>query len=102
GSDGFSPLRWRLPDGVPQPPLAGHDGSIWSVDVSPDGALAATASSDGTIRLWDTTTWRSWALRGPEGRVLQVAFTPDSKQLLSGHDGGTLLVWDVATRKVIR
>jgi CHAT domain-containing protein/DNA-binding beta-propeller fold protein YncE len=33
--------------------LRGHEGSLYSAVFSPDGTLAATASSDGTARIWE-------------------------------------------------
>ena len=34
--------------------LTGHEGSINDMCISPDGSLLATASEDGTCRVWDT------------------------------------------------
>ena len=34
----------------------GHEGTIRKVDVSKDGKLAASASGDHTIRVWDVAT----------------------------------------------
>lgn len=36
--------------------LHGHQSPILGADVSPDGRFVLTASSDGTVRLWATTT----------------------------------------------
>ncbi|KAK2073441.1 hypothetical protein P8C59_007726 [Phyllachora maydis] len=42
--------RWE--DGSEMEVLKGHHGPIWSVAFAPDGNLYATASEDGTIKLW--------------------------------------------------
>ena len=36
--------------------LQGHSNSVFSVALSPDGALLATASVDSTAKLWSTAT----------------------------------------------
>jgi WD40 repeat protein/class 3 adenylate cyclase len=80
--------------------------------VSPDGSLAATGSSDGTVTLWDVET------RERSGRALKLGhdslgltFSPDGERLvtLEGEDADTsplataasVRVWDVATREPV-
>jgi WD40 repeat protein len=103
GGDGSPIFKWDLTlVGAPAVALAGHTSSVSGVDVSPDGALVASASSDGTIRLWDTTTWSSRVLRGPAGGVQDLAFSPDGRWLATGHGRGAAVVWDVATGTPLR
>lgn len=43
---------WRL-DGLPDdPPLQGHLAPVTALATSPDGAVLASGSADGTVRLW--------------------------------------------------
>lgn len=77
--------------------IAGHQGPIYSVAISPDGALAATASGDQSIRLWNAVTRepvRQFA--GHVGAVYSVHFSSDGKQLVSAGADGTARLWDVA------
>ena len=36
--------------------LKGHEDSVMSVSVSPDGTLIASGSADRTVRVWDMET----------------------------------------------
>ncbi len=63
------------------------------------GTLLASASEEGTIRLWNPTTGRmaSDPLVDHTGSVHGVAFAPDSHLLATaGHDGSVRL-WEAAT-----
>ena len=43
---------WRLPDSECVATLRGHEDSVHSLAVTPDGSLLSSGSLDGTIRLW--------------------------------------------------
>jgi WD40 repeat protein len=77
--------------------LEGHKDGVYSVAYSRDGKLLATASYDGTVKVWDAETGRPLAtLEGHEGKVRHVAFAPDGKRLATAGEDRTARVWDVA------
>lgn len=76
--------------------LRGHTGPITVVRFSPNGRLLATASLDGTTRIWDPRTARSLAVFTAHlGPVNALAFSPDGKLLVTAASDGTAIVWRV-------
>ncbi|MEG4414992.1 hypothetical protein Q5692_29830, partial [Microcoleus sp. C2C3] len=78
--------------------LAGHSWGVNAVDLAPDGKTAISASSDSTLKIWDTETGRELkTLTGHSDSVTAVALAPDGKTAISASEDRTLKIWDTET-----
>ena len=78
--------------------LTGHTGWVPALAVAPDGTWLATASDDGTVRIWDPATGQTrHTLTGHTDGVRAVAVAPDGTWLATAGDDGTVRIWDPPT-----
>jgi len=76
-----------------------HGRNVAAVAFTPDGKKIATASWDGTARLWDATTGQPLgAPMNHGGEVSAVAFSPDGTKLATAG-GETARLWDATTHQ---
>ena len=83
--------------------LTGHDAAIVDVAISPNNRWLATASKDGTARLWDlgAVDPAAASLKLPHERtgntVNTLAFSPDNRWLATGS-ANLIRLWDLLSR----
>ena len=67
---------------------------INSVCFSPDGQRLASASDDGTVKVWAAKTRDILTLKGHSELVSSLCFSPDGQRLASASYDKTVKVWD--------
>jgi WD40 repeat protein len=92
---------WNAESHVVVNELRGHDNQVRAVAWSADGLRIATASADGTARVWDSDGTPLLRLAGHEREVLTVAWSPDSSSLATASSDDTTCVWDAATGELV-
>jgi cytochrome c len=93
GEDGRVALWPPAPGPQPLRVLEGHGGPVAALAAR--DALLASASWDGTARVWDLPGGTVRLLEGHQGNVNAVAFRVDGTVATAGFDG-RLLLWPVA------
>lgn len=90
------------PGGALEAILKGHTGSVEALALAHHGARALTASSDGSLRLWDLGTWQLLrTFEGHTGPVYDVAFIPRTDHAISASEDLTLRQWDVESGRCV-
>ncbi|MEO0985004.1 MAG: TIR domain-containing protein [Cyanobacteria bacterium J06639_14] len=79
--------------------LSGHDAPVYQLAFSSDSALLASASGDGTAKLWHPRKTKEkepelvHTLRGHRRPIFRVAFSPDNEMLATGGADNTIHLW---------
>jgi WD40 repeat protein/transcriptional regulator with XRE-family HTH domain len=83
----------------------GKEGSVWAVDISPNGRRLATIAEDRTVHIWDLTTNEVISTIEVDTDIAQggdgAAFSPDGHQLLTVSGAANATLWDVESSKAI-
>jgi WD40 repeat protein len=93
---------WDLARGRLLRKFIGQAWEVSAVDLSPDGRLALSGDTEGTIKVWDTGRGRVIrTLPGDLRSIQSVRFSPDARTALAVGDK-TLKRWDVRTGQEIQ
>jgi WD40 repeat protein len=89
---------WELKDlKSPVSVLEGHTAPVVSCTFAANGSVLATASEDGTVKLWDPWLGKSQGgIVGHHDRVTGLAFAPDGSFVVSASADMTLKTWEPA------
>jgi len=75
--------------------FVGHKGTIRSVCFSPDRDALATASIDGSAKLWNLQGKCLVTFRGHNDWVNSVSFSPNQNTIATASDDRTAKLWDL-------
>ena len=96
---------WDAASGQELLKFSGHRGILWSVAFAPDGKRAATASADGTVKVWDISSGKNeqpLTLYHPRGlSFTSVTFSRDGKRLTASNSDGFVRVYALPIEDIV-
>ncbi|WP_431954167.1 AAA family ATPase [Actinacidiphila sp. bgisy167] len=83
--------------------LDGHTDTVRHVAWSPDGCWVATASRDGTARIFDAASGRCTRVLPSQGAMVEgVTWSPDAARVATVGREHVVRIWDAATGEPVR
>lgn len=95
---GTAGWQWQRAEG--QRRLIAHltqERFVETATFSRDGKYLATASKDGTARVWEIASGLEVVRVNHEAIVSAVAFSPDGKYLATASEDGTARMWEITS-----
>ena len=100
-TDPFHIYVWNLQTAKLLDVLTGHEGPVCDLAFQKSGGMLASASWDGTMKLWDLYKGNVPSESAQHASdVVCVAFRPDGKEVCTGTIGGLLSFWNTEDAKL--
>jgi WD40 repeat protein len=81
--------------------LEAHEQGINSVSISPDSKKIATASEDGTAKIWTISGQLILTLNGHQGAIYGISFSPDNNLIATASGDKTVKLWTLDGKEKI-
>ncbi|MBD2255230.1 AAA-like domain-containing protein [Nostoc parmelioides] len=82
--------------------LEGHKSWVYDISFSPDGQMIATASADGTAKLWSPDGQLLYTFQGHSLNVRSLSFSHDSKMIATASFDGTAKIWSLDAHQLLQ
>lgn len=75
--------------------IEAHSETVFAIAYSPDGAQIASASIDGTAKVFNTETGElEFVLTGHDNELRDIAFSPDGSLIATASLDGSVILWN--------
>lgn len=90
-TNNFAIALWNIETVSQSRLLRGHTDEVVALAYSPDARLLASASRDGSVRVWDVLDGSEVSALTGDTPATTVAFAPDGRTLMTGWADGALI-----------
>lgn len=88
---------------TPSNQMDGHEFTVWSLAITPNGQMIISGGQDATIRLWDFSSGKEvHKFIGHEGPVYNISVMQDGKHFVSVADKDLAVkIWNIENRELV-
>ncbi len=88
---------------TPSNQMDGHEFTVWSLAITPNGQMIVSGGQDATIRLWDFASGKEvHKFIGHEGPVYNMEIMQDGKHLVSVADKDLAVkIWNIENHELV-